>query len=220
MGRNLCNFGFQCIQAAVALLAEGVGRNSLSDTDMTTAKKSPSSRRAWVEIGDAINGSAYTTASPSSRRAWVEMPYSSRAISMSISSPSSRRAWVEISCAMVYLTSLIASPSSRRAWVEITVLSASSRGQLPVALLAEGVGRNRLPHRQLQQDRQVALLAEGVGRNQVRFAFCMASSTVALLAEGVGRNGKPVHINSGYRVALLAEGVGRNAPPKPPPKLP
>ena len=48
----------------------------------------------------------------------------------------------------------------------------------------------------------------------------MASSTVALLAEGVGRNGKPVHINSGYRVALLAEGVGRNAPPKPPPKLP
>ena len=55
-------------------------------------------------------------------------------------SPSSRRAWVE----MLYLwddAAAAASPSSRRAWVEISRGKAGCPGP-PVALLAEGVGRN------------------------------------------------------------------------------
>ena len=34
----------------VALLAEGVDRNSISDVSWTFDKESPSSRRAWIEI--------------------------------------------------------------------------------------------------------------------------------------------------------------------------
>ena len=56
----------------VALLAEGVDRNELLQVCSALRKKSPSSRRAWIEIrkvilalGDAV--------SPSSRRAWIEM---------------------------------------------------------------------------------------------------------------------------------------------------
>ena len=67
------------------------------------------------------------------------------------------------------------------------MLHGGTPGRLyPVALLAEGVGRNpnasggvlSLP---------VALLAEGVGRNNF---WCLRSkdNPVALLAEGVGRN--------------------------------
>ena len=81
--------------------------------------------------------------------------------------------------------------------------------QNDVALLAEGVGRNRLPDRQLQQDRQspssrrawVEIRCAAI-RSRVR--------TVALLAEGVGRNWiRPVSLPL-VGVALLAEGVGRN----------
>ena len=79
-----------------------------------------------------------------------------------------------------------------------------------VALLAEGVGRNRLrehisPHSlrspssrrawvEMQQPKlcgmqvSVALLAEGVGRNATTQIMRDASFAVALLAEGVGRN--------------------------------
>ena len=58
----------------------------------------------------------------------------------------------------------------------------------PVALLAEGVGRNtpNSPHR--TKRKAVALLAEGVGRNvQDALVRCKVLQ-VALLAEGVGRN--------------------------------
>ena len=55
------------------------------------------------------------------------------------------------------------SPSSRRAWVEMLQLTLRNE-VTAVALLAEGVGRNR---RLARKDRSagVALLAEGVGRN-------------------------------------------------------
>ena len=35
---------------AVALLAEGVDRNKITISDMFIGSKSPSSRRAWIEI--------------------------------------------------------------------------------------------------------------------------------------------------------------------------
>ena len=36
---------------AVALLAEGVDRNSCTSLRCSSTKRSPSSRRAWIEIG-------------------------------------------------------------------------------------------------------------------------------------------------------------------------
>ena len=55
------------------------------------------------------------------------------------------------------------SPSSRRAWIEIAALSPSGRPQR-VALLAEGVDRNTMKEVSTISKR-VALLAEGVDRN-------------------------------------------------------
>ena len=56
-----------------------------------------------------------------------------------------------------------------------------------VALLAEGVGRNR-QCKPLRAKYRVALLAEGVGRNMKRLRDYAGRHDVALLAEGVGRN--------------------------------
>ena len=57
----------------VALLAEGVDRNGLYRMHGNVPGKSPSSRRAWIEIsGD--EGTDLGTLSPSSRRAWIEIP--------------------------------------------------------------------------------------------------------------------------------------------------
>ena len=57
------------------------------------------------------------------------------------------------------------SPSSRRAWIEI-VLRYAIPPPYAVALLAEGVDRNRFVSRPLLSSRlSVALLAEGVDRN-------------------------------------------------------
>ena len=41
---------FPCPLAAVALLAEGVDRNKIALTDEHNIMRSPSSRRAWIEI--------------------------------------------------------------------------------------------------------------------------------------------------------------------------
>ena len=57
---------------------------------------------------------------------------------------------------------------------------------------------------------QVALLAEGVGRNKKARPPVAAGERVALLAEGVGRNRNRAKASSSAGVALLAEGVGRN----------
>ena len=78
-----------------------------------------------------------------------------------------------------------ASPSSRRAWVEISAVMKASAVYC-VALLAEGVGRNRITGASETWD-LVALLAEGVGRNN-GMTRDVTSRWVALLAEGVGRN--------------------------------
>ena len=79
----------------VALLAEGVDRNSFSQEHSSRTTPSPSSRRAWIEIHlwrprwpptcvallaegvdrnlCNVNGDASSYASPSSRRAWIEI---------------------------------------------------------------------------------------------------------------------------------------------------
>ena len=103
----------------------------------------------------------------------------------------------------------------------------------PVALLAEGVGRNCPWCCRPLTDAAVALLAEGVGRNGYGAAQRAIDRAVALLAEGVGRNAadtstlgalslspssrrawveisKADECRARLEVALLAEGVGRN----------
>ena len=57
----------------------------------------------------------------------------------------------------------------------------------------------------------VALLAEGVGRNTPNSPHRTKRKAVALLAEGVGRNCQTYDAYRIFKVALLAEGVGRNA---------
>ena len=56
----------------VALLAEGVDRNSLGNCGLPTLPRSPSSRRAWIEIFHHETH-IFLLLSPSSRRAWIEM---------------------------------------------------------------------------------------------------------------------------------------------------
>ena len=57
----------------VALLAEGVDRNSASVGIAAPASWSPSSRRAWIEMQTGGVASMVETGSPSSRRAWIEI---------------------------------------------------------------------------------------------------------------------------------------------------
>ena len=105
----------------------------------STVLKSPSSRRAWIEIDF------------SSRRQWpamvallaegVDRNVYDDNVGFGLSvSPSSRRAWIEIR-AMNTVWCSTASPSSRRAWIEICTGGRKCRYEA-VALLAEGVDRN------------------------------------------------------------------------------
>ena len=124
----------------VALLAEGVDRNRKKHGGYTRCQKSPSSRRAWIEILRLV--SSLTTwsvallaegvdrnwctatarssipVSPSSRRAWIEIAPIVICTKLVTMSPSSRRAWIEIlQHFSIFITPW--SPSSRRAWIEI-----------------------------------------------------------------------------------------------------
>ena len=73
--------------------------------------------RNWDEIGERLPKDV----SPSSRRAWIEIPA------------------VEQGC------DTGESPSSRRAWIEIALPCKRGKGDT-VALLAEGVDRNKCRH--------------------------------------------------------------------------
>ena len=79
--------------------------------------------------------------SPSSRRAWIEISSLGHPI-LTITSPSSRRAWIEIGNDRPSAGYCERSPSSRRAWIEIPENPAGANCRRPVALLAEGVDRN------------------------------------------------------------------------------
>ena len=125
----------------VALLAEGVDRNRSRPAATATVKRSPSSRRAWIEISFSRSGCRHGSMSPSSRRAWIEI------VLDVIGADGYRRVALlaegvdrNLNSCYPYDT-IYTSPSPRRAWIEIGCdLSAATRGQ--VALLAESVDRN------------------------------------------------------------------------------
>ena len=146
----------------VALLAEGVDRNRLPMTTPIPLLRSPSSRRAWIEISVGPYN-PLDVMSPSSRRAWIEIGIVpgrcaeccvallaegvdrnfliQSCIASAAVSPSSRRAWIEISWRRTFLPPQSRSPSSRRAWIEMTKACTFRKSNF-VALLAEGVDRN------------------------------------------------------------------------------
>ena len=81
----------------VALLAEGVDRNNRATMQTQQATRSPSSRRAWIEINlngprSYANGVALL-AEGVDRNNRAELCKTQKA-----RSPSSRRAWIEIAC--------------------------------------------------------------------------------------------------------------------------
>ena len=159
--RNFCKLlpeDFYC----VALLAEGVDRNPTIFAGFAGLVRSPSSRRAWIEICKGAEDRRNPAWSPSSRRAWIEIV-------------------TNLNVSQLFAVALLAEGVDRNAF----------RGLLSriigVALLAEGVDRNWMLEHRIQKREKVALLAEGVDRNQI---VCRARCFrgVALLAEGVDRN--------------------------------
>ena len=80
---------------SVALLAEGVDRNTLSWALASLRDKSPSSRRAWIEIEllDKVTGlNLVALLAEGVDRNYVLLGE----VSAIRTSPSSRRAWIEI----------------------------------------------------------------------------------------------------------------------------
>ena len=161
--RNLFPFRLFAVTAKVALLAEGVDRNLIRHMGLMS-----------VLVALLAEG--------------VDRNFFSSSLTASV---------------------LYRSPSSRRAWIEIEV-DEGDAGQRKVALLAEGVDRNqKIPQLALVVE-GVALLAEGVDRNTpekvrpsvpkwspssrrawieiVNYGRFCVTGMVALLAEGVDRN--------------------------------
>ena len=125
--------------------------------------RSPSSRRAWIEIVSPERqkgGNAVALLAEGVDRNWLV-----QAVSVHGGlSPSSRRAWIEMWPMRLCSDLINWSPSSRRAWIEIA-WPLGSGPRTNVALLAEGVDRNILTRWAVVSPSRVALLAEGVDRN-------------------------------------------------------
>ena len=82
--------------AGVALLAEGVDRNSY-EVNTKVGELNVALLTEGVDRNAQFTVIIYfITASPSSRRAWIEMPIRAMPLLVVIGSPSSRRAWIEI----------------------------------------------------------------------------------------------------------------------------
>ena len=138
----------------VALLAEGVDRNTIATSKTGCVQASPSSRRAWIEI---------TVFSP--LRIFSHVALLAEGVDRNFSG---RFVSPERQVALLAegvdrnrkparpLYGLTPSPSSRRAWIEIRRYNPSCVPR-PVALLAEGVDRNNTLHARLHQ--------QGVDRN-------------------------------------------------------
>ena len=117
VGRNAPVRQFE-LRDRVALLTEGVGRNEECTVAPRADGKSPSSRRAWVEISAYRCWPPGTLRSPSSRRAWVEIlpgslekvPFRVALLTEGVGRNQRSRCRAE---------KYLSSPSSRRAWVEI-----------------------------------------------------------------------------------------------------
>ena len=130
------------VSASVALHPEGVDRNGYRSHKREYGSRSPSTRRAWIEIA-ALALLAALFSSPSTRRAWIEIPLLiykhlfdlvalhpegvdrnialKDLISKLRKSPSTRRAWIEI-VPTVSAVSCASSPSTRRAWIEMAYI--------------------------------------------------------------------------------------------------
>ena len=126
---------------AVALLAEGVDRN-FDAVDGTEEKAlSPSSRRAWIEIGTpgGACGKAHVAllAEGVDRNSPQITAYGKADVAL-LAEGVDRNIGAARGAGL-----LLASPSSRRAWIEILHNKSPCPGRL-VALLAEGVDRNNL----------------------------------------------------------------------------
>ena len=115
--RNWTSSGSIICAVHVALLAEGVDRNWQSWTQSIMHWPSPSSRRAWIEIG-LIPLLQRDLVSPSSRRAWIEIP--SAACSCRSCPVALLAEGVDRNCpSSPHRTLYSRLPSSRRAQVEI-----------------------------------------------------------------------------------------------------
>ena len=102
----------------VALHPEGVDRNCYCQLIFDDARKSPSTRRAWIEIATRTGIRHPPEGSPSTRRAWIEILAQRTSEYMVPLSPSTRRAWIEMQPSSDH-THYVTSPSTRRAWIEI-----------------------------------------------------------------------------------------------------
>ena len=124
---------------AVALLAEGVDRNSTARGLSSPRPWSPSSRRAWIEIsvrpGHALDRRVALLAEGVDRN--TPLFVTSRPRAVALLAEGVDRNIVQSS----NLGQRPRSPSSRRAWIEISPTGTSGYHQR-VALLAEGVDRN------------------------------------------------------------------------------
>ena len=119
MDRNFCAKAARG-RSRVALLAEGVDRNTYEGQTFDELNLSPSSRRAWIEIvqrTDPSDGEIVALLAEGVDRN-LSATYTDKEAD---GSPSSRRAWIEIRC-----------PRGRNR-------------PCRVALLAEGVDRNMMP---------------------------------------------------------------------------
>ena len=124
----------------IALLAEGVDRNRACNFVLTDIKRSPSSRRAWIEI--CACRTPWTTARIALLAEGVDRNATENDAKWEgYRSPSSRRAWIEIIPHWGERMRCCPSPSSRRAWIEIKCSGGGAAGT-HIALLAEGVDRN------------------------------------------------------------------------------
>ena len=71
------------MESPVALPTEGVDRNLLALALLLVLARSPSPRRAWIEIFCRANCANICPMSPSPRRAWIEIvavPSSTRSV--------------------------------------------------------------------------------------------------------------------------------------------
>ena len=105
-------------QRSVALLAEGVDRNPATDAVMDNAYQSPSSRRAWIEIlgcGLRLNIGSVALLAEGVDRNFRRIDFSSCVKKVALLAEG-----VDRNAFSLYATSpFTPSPSSRRAWIEI-----------------------------------------------------------------------------------------------------
>ena len=102
----------------VALHPEGVDRNTRHSFSTAASGWSPSTRRAWIEIGWNRREALAAAESPSTRRAWIEIlnrgsDTEAAAVALHPEGVDRNR------LAQHYKIQRLASPSTRRAWIEI-----------------------------------------------------------------------------------------------------